>query len=272
MRIFAIDDEPDVLETLHEAVRAAVPEAEVLDFRRGTAALDAVTGQGIVPDVVFSDIRMPDMNGLQLAVALKKAAPDTRIVFVTAYSEYALDAWKSHVQGYLVKPVTAEDIRDAMSHLQGGSAPAAQDKLRVQCFGHFEVFWHDDPVIFTRKQSKELLAFLIDREGASCTSEQNAAALWEDEYDMKAAGTRIRKLISDLKATLAEIGMEDVLIRERRQIAVRRSMIDCDYYRMLEGDMNALNAYRGVYMAEYSWAEMTAGRLDFSDIRPKQKQ
>ena len=263
MRIFAIDDEPDVLETLHEAIRAAVPDAEIFDFLRGQAALDAVTQQGIIPDFVFSDIRMPDMDGLQFAVALKRAAPFMRIVFVTAYSEYALEAWKRHVQGYLMKPVTAEDIRDAMHYLQTASASVPQDKLHVRCFGHFEVFWHDDPVIFARKQSKELFAFLIDQEGAACNNEQIAAALWEDEHDMKAVGTRIRKLISDLRATLAEIGMEDVLIRERRQVAVRRSMIDCDYYRMLEGDMTAVNAYHGIYMAEYSWAEMTAGRLAF---------
>ena len=84
---------------------------------------------------------------------------------------------------------------------------------------------------------------------------------------MQAAGTRIRKLISDLKATLAEIGMEDVLIRERRQVAVRRSLIDCDYYLMLEGDMAAVNACRGEYMPEYSWAELTAGRLSFQRDR-----
>lgn len=80
---------------------------------------------------------------------------------------------------------------------------------------------------------------------------------------MKAAGERIRKIISDLKATLKEIGMEDVLIRQRRQVAVRRDLIDCDYYRMLDGDMTAVNAYRGEYMADYSWAEITAGRLHF---------
>ena len=263
MRIFAIDDEPAVLETLHEAIAAAVPEAEISDFRRGQAALDAVTQQGVFPDAVFSDIRMPDMNGLQLAVTLKKAAPDARIVFVTAYSQYALEAWKQRVHGYLVKPVTSEDIRDTLDHLQLLPSPAPQDKLRVRCFGHFEVFWRNEPVLFSRKQSKELFAFLIDREGAACTSEQIAAALWEEESDIQAAGIRIRKLISDLRATLAEIGMEDVLIRERRQIAVRRSMIDCDYYRMLEGDLAAVNAYRGEYMPEYSWAEMTAGRLSF---------
>ena len=87
--------------------------------------------------------------------------------------------------------------------------------------------------------------------------------MWENETDMKAMKSRIRKLISDLRATLMEIGMEDVLIRERRQIAVRRSMIDCDYYRMLDGDMAAVNAYRGEYMPEYSWAELTIGRLVF---------
>ena len=262
MRIFAIDDEPDVLETLHEAIRDAVPEAEIFDFRRGKAALDAVTKQD-VPDIVFSDIRMPDMNGLQFAAALKRTAPDARIVFVTAYSEYALEAWKRHVQGYLVKPVTARDIRETLDHLQMTDAPDVQDKLQVRCFGHFEVFWHHEPLIFTRKQSKELLAFLIDREGAACTSEQIAAALWENDIDIQAAGIRIRKLISDLRATLKEIGMEDVLIRERRQIAIRRSMIDCDYYRMLKGDIGAVNTYRGEYMPEYSWAELTAGRLFF---------
>ena len=263
MRIFAIDDEPDVLETLHEAIASAVPGAEILDFTRGQAALDALTEQGASPHLVFSDIRMPDMNGLQLATAIKKAAPDARIVFVTAYSEYAMEAWQRHVHGYLMKPVTPENIRDTLDDLHMPPALAPQNKLRVQCFGHFEVFWHDQPVIFMRKQSKELFAFLIDREGAACTSEEIAAALWENESDMKAAGERIRKIISDLKATLQKIGMEDVLIRQRRQVAVRRDLIDCDYYRMLEGDMTAVNAYHGVYMADYSWAELTAGRMHF---------
>lgn len=263
MLIFAIDDELDKLETLHEAIASAVPDAEIMDFLRGQAALDALTEQGVSPDVVFSDIRMPEMNGLQLAAAIQKNAPGARIVFATACSQYALEAWQLHAHGYLMKPVTAKDIRDTLNHLQFFFPSSANSKLCVQCFGHFEVFWHDQPVIFMRKQSKELFAFLIDREGAACTTEEIAAALWENESDMKAAGTRIRKIISDLKATLKKIGMEDVLIRERRQTAVRRDLIECDYYRMLDGDTNAINAYHGEYMPEYSWAELTAGRLGF---------
>jgi two-component SAPR family response regulator len=87
--------------------------------------------------------------------------------------------------------------------------------------------------------------------------------LWEDDGDMKAAKSRIRLILHDLRATLREIGMEDILIRERRQLAVRRDLVDCDYYRMLEGDMEAVNAFDGTYMPEYSWAEPTTGRLYF---------
>ena len=263
MRVFALDDEPDVLETLHEAVLAALPDAEILDFLRGQPALNAIRDQGCVPDLVFSDIRMPDIDGLQLAAGIKKSAPEARIVFVTAYSQYAMDAWLSHVHGYLLKPVTAEDIRETLANLTPPLMPAVQNRLRVQCFGHFEVFWQGVPVIFTRKQSKELLAFLVDRRGAACTTEVIAAALWENETDMQAAGMRVRRLISDLKATLKEIGMEDVLIRKHRQLSIRPSLLDCDYYRFLEGDMVAVNAYRGVYMEDYSWAEMTTGQLHF---------
>ena len=74
---------------------------------------------------------------------------------------------------------------------------------------------------------------------------------------------RIRVLINDLKKTLQSIGMEQVLIREHRELAIRKDLIDCDYYRMLEGDMDAVNSYRGEYMLEYSWAEITNADLRF---------
>ena len=57
--------------------------------------------------------------------------------------------------------------------------------------------------------------------------------------------------------------MDDLLIREHRELAIRRDMVDCDYYRMLDGDMDALNSYRGEYMTEYSWAELTNANLYF---------
>ena len=263
MRIYAIDDEPKALHLLHDAIAAAEPEAEIVDYSDGEEALTVIRQRGITPDVVFSDIELPGMTGLAFAVELKKLAPEARIVFVTGFPKYAADAFRLHVSGYIVKPVYADRIREELDHLKPSLAESQPDRLQVRCFGHFEVFWQGKPVIFQRKQSKELLAFLIDREGRACTAEEIAAALWEEEGDMQAAKHRVRNLLTDLRGTLRKIGMEEVLIRERRQLAIRRDMVDCDYYRMLEGDIEAINAFGGTYMTEYSWAELTAGRLQF---------
>ena len=264
MLIFAIDDEPKMLALLHNAITKAEPNAALMDFTDSKALLTAMNREDLKPDVVFSDIELPELNGLALAVEIKKQAPEAKIIFVTAFPTYAADAFRLHANGYIIKPVSADRVREELDNLNLPQETAeTREKLKVQCFGHFEVFWHGEPVVFQRKQSKELLAFLIDREGRACTSDEIAAALWENEEDIKTASSRIRRILHDLRTTLREIGMEDLLIRQRRQLAVRREMLDCDYYRMLAGDMEAINAFGGTYMIEYSWAELTTGRLQF---------
>ena len=261
MRIFIVDDETAALEEAKEAVAEALPEAEIHTFTRAADALSEADLGGW-PEVVFSDIEMPGLSGLSFAVRVKSLSPDTRIIFLTGYSEYAIEAFRMKVHGYLLKPVTVEAVREELSHLPE-MKPAAMDKLCVRCFGHFDVSYRGKPVIFTRKQSKELLAYLICRNGAACTSEEIALALWEEGGDRKAELVRVRRLISDLKASLKAIGMEDLLIREHRQLAIQRERIDCDYFRMLDGDMDAVNAYTGEFMMEYSWAEMENASLYF---------
>jgi len=262
MLIFAIDDEPRALLKLHKTIAQAAPEAEIQDFLLGTAAIEAIETLELRPDVVFSDIRMPKLDGLALAVRLKQASPDSKIVFVTGYTDYALEAFQVHASGYVLKPVQESRIREEIEHAVPPIEPK-EDKLFIQCFGQFEVYWQRKPLMFGRKQSKELLAFLVDRQGAACTAEEVATALWENESDMSAMKHRLRSLLSDLKVTLGEIGMEDILLRRSGQLAIRRDLVDCDYFRMLDGDMQAANAFRGEYMRQYSWAEMTTAEMSF---------
>lgn len=263
MIILAIDDEPKPLRLLHDAIAAALPEAEIATFNDCEEALQAVRERRLIPDVVFSDVELPGMSGLAFAVEVKMLAPETKIIFVTGFPKYAADAFMLHVSGYIVKPVYADRVREELEHLQLPRAEEKTDKLQIRCFGHFEVFWQGQPVVFQRRQSKELLAFLIDREGRACTAEEIAAALWEEDVEPRTEKARVRLLLHDLRATLRELGLEDILIRERRQLAIRRDRVDCDYYRMLQGDVEAINAFNGTYMPEYSWAEMTAERLRF---------
>ena len=271
MLLFVLDDEPFALKGSCEVIRKAYPDSEILSFGRARDALQTITEKGCTPDVVFSDIEMPGMNGLDFAMKLKQAAPHAYLIFVTGYSQYALDAFRVHAHGYILKPMTVEQVQEECRRIpflqgQDGAADASSvthktDELSVRCFGYFEVFWQGKPLMFSRKQTKELLAYLVDRRGDACTSEEIASALWEDDYNLKNLKARIRILISDLRQTLKQIGREDLLIRRSGRVAILAERLDCDYYRMLKGDMDALNSYEGEYMLQYSWAEMTAGQL-----------
>ena len=261
MIIFVVDDEKNVLEETKEIVTQAVPQADIQGFLRGSDALDTIS-EGRIPDIVFSDIEMPGISGLEFAARLKKLSADTRIIFVTSHEKYALEAFRIKAHGYLLKPLTVEDVLEELKYIPENHT-AELNKFTVKCFGHFDVYWKGEPLIFTRKQSKELLAYLIDREGAACSSSQIAMALWSEGDHNKAEQNRIRVLVNDLRNTLKEIGMEELIVREHRELAVRRDMVDCDYYRMLDGDMDAVNSYRGEYMIDYSWAELTNAKLYF---------
>ena len=262
MLIFAIDDEPMLLTDEARTIREAVEDAKVMTFSRGGAALEAIRREGLRPQAVFCDIEMPGINGLDFAVQLKKLCPDTAIIFVTSFSEYAVEAFRIHAHGYVMKPLEADRVREELKHAMAAS-PEKSDRLYIQCFGNFEVFCKGRPVDFERRKTKELLAYLVDREGAYCSAEEIVAVLWEDESDLKLAKGRLRKLISDLRHSLREIDQEDVLIRKSGLVAIRTDLVDCDYYKMEDGDLSMLNNFRGEYMAQYSWAEITTAKLFF---------
>jgi two-component SAPR family response regulator len=261
--IFAIDDETAMLAELHDAIAEAEPNAEIHDFQYAKDVLSAISEKKILPDVVFSDIELPGMDGLSLAVQIKRTAPETKIVFVTGYSQYAVEAFRRRINGYLLKPVDAGQIREELDYLQEYYKPNPE-KLQVKCFGFFEVYWQGKALAFERKQSKELFAFLIDR-NSICAAEDIADALWEGDPDMAACKTRIRSLLHDLKNTFSSIGLNDILIRKRDRIGIETDRIECDYYRFLMGDVQAVNAFHGEYMSQYSWAEPTMGKLVFRE-------
>lgn len=264
MRIFVLDDEPLALRASERAIKEAVPEAEILSFQYAKDALQAAE-KGKCPDVAFSDIEMAGLSGLEFALRLKRISPNTRVIFVTAYSEYAVEAFRLHANGYILKPLTPERIREELACTQ--QQEEEEEMLQVQCFGYFEIFWKGSPFLFSRRQTKELFAYLVDRKGAVCTAEEIGAAIWEDEGNIKNIKARIRILISDLRHSLNEIGMDDIIIRKSGLIAIRKDRIRCDYYQLLDGDVDAVNAYRGEYMLQYSWAEATAGQLAFGSVQ-----
>lgn len=259
MNILAVDDENIALNALSLALKKALPDAALFACADGSAALRCAGENSI--DVAFLDIELRDMNGLELAKKLRDISISTNIVFATGYSEYAVDAFGIYASGYLLKPITAEKILEALAHLRTPLNDPQTKRLRVQCFGNFEVFVDGKPAAFTRSKSKELFAYLVDRCGAGSTVAEIAAILWDDGQYSISRKNQIHNFFSELKKSLSALGLEDVLICSYNSYAIDRKLIDCDLYRCIGGDVAAINSYCGEYMAQYSWAELTAGML-----------
>ena len=151
-------------------------------------------------------------------------------------------------------------VRSALENLRypAVDTPAV---VKIQCFGNFEIFVGGRPLAFKRSKSKELLAYLVDRNGATCTNGEMLAVLWEDKPDTASLHSHLRNLIFDLNHTLDDAGVRGLLVRGRNTLAIDTSRVECDYYNFLRGERMALNAYRGEYMTQYSWAEVTRSAL-----------
>ena len=259
MTILAVDDERRALNTLTQAIQSAVPEASVVGFSSVADSLEYAKINKV--DVVFLDIQMPEMSGLIFAMNLKEIDPKINIVFVTGYSHYALDAMELHPSGYVLKPVTKEKVELELENLRFPVEVQSDKRTQVQTFGNFEVFVDGTPLKFVSARSKELFAYLIDRRGTSATPVEIAAVLWEDKLYDKSLRNQIQAAISEMMKTLKEHDLSDIINKSWNQISVDKSKLNCDYYSMLDMIPSAVNAYCGEYMANYSWAEMTAAAL-----------
>lgn len=259
MKILAVDDEKLALDTLMDSIGKTVPGAALAGFRKPEEALSYVRDNAC--DIAFLDIKMRGMTGLELARRLKDIRGEINIIFVTGYSEYSLDAFRLYASDYLLKPATPDAVRQALEHLRTSVRPAETKRIRFQCFGNFEVFVDNRPLTFKRVKSKELLAYLVDRMGASATMGELMTVIWEDGPDTASRQSNLRNLIADLKNGLSDAGVGNVILKSRNSIALDCTAVDCDYYDFLRHIPYAVNAYHGEYMKQYSWAELTTAAL-----------
>ena len=256
MKAIAVDDEICMLETLQEAVSASSDIQTVAAFSSCSAALAYASENPV--DMAFLDINMRGIGGLGLAEKLLELQPRCKIVFCTGYQEYAVSAFQLHVSGYLMKPITAEAVQKEIYHIKG--VKATEKLLSINCFGNFEVLHNGEILPFKRKKAKELLAVLVDRNGAGMTAKQICAILFPDDTDDTKNAAYLRQLVLDLKNTLKSIHAEDVLRHDTPYYRINTNLIRCDYLSFLE---TGKPDFHGEYMTQYSWAEATCAMLQF---------
>ena len=176
MRAICVDDEPLAVEyTLGQCKR--LPQiSEAKGFTDALAALEWLGTHSA--ELAILDINMPKMDGIELAARIKQRSPQTAILFLTAYREYAFDAWSVRPSGYLLKPVSLEKLAEEVRHACGGQVDPAPAHIRVKTFGEFDVFVDGKPIHFKLAKAREILAYLVDKQGAGVTRKDLSAALW----------------------------------------------------------------------------------------------
>lgn len=253
MIAIAVDDEPLMLGALKKAIKASADITSVADFTSCEDALEYI--QSNTADIAFLDINMRGMGGLTLAEKIIDVCPDCRIVFCTGYEEYAIPAFRIHASGYLLKPISAADVQAEIDNIKG--VRRREKPLEVKCFGNFEVYINGEKLAFKRSKTKELFAFLVDRNGAGVTVAEIGVALWEQDEEQKSQNY-IHQLFRDLRQSLEAIGMDEIFERNNYFYSINPEKIDCDYYTYLK---TGKPEFRGEYMSQYSWAEQTCGLL-----------
>ena len=255
MIAICVDDEPLVLQ-MNVSLCREIPElTDAKGFTGADEALHWLSENKA--DVALLDIDMPGKNGLILAAEIKKKRPDISIIFLTGYAQYALEAFGVHASGYLLKPVTRDRLAEEIAYALAGKPKKLSAHVELKTFGNFDIFVDGNAVTFDRAKAKELLAYLIDRQGRFVPRVEVFSVLWEDgEYD-RSMQKQLDVIIRSLRDTLDHNHIGELIEMKRGALRIRPEKTVCDFYRFLQGDIDAINAYRGEYMNQYPWANMT---------------
>ncbi|WP_167859648.1 response regulator [Paenibacillus cymbidii] len=208
MRAMIVDDEQPAIDMLKVLLDADGRIDVTGTYRKPLDALAAVTAAK--PDVVFLDIQMPLMNGLELAELLLAAHEELEIVFVTAYDRYALDAFKASAIDYLLKPIDETGLERSLSRLfrrkQGAvrAEPQQPQAVNLICFGGFAIACDlpDSPFVKWRTtKAQELMAYLCMKRGQEVSKWQIMDDLWPNSLQEQ-SHSHLHTTIYQIRKTL----------------------------------------------------------------------
>lgn len=210
--------------------------------------------------VVLTETKYKKFDGLQFARAIHERSPQTKVVFITEDAAFAVPAFKTRAVGYLVMPVSKTDIKEEFADL--GLLGDENHKVEAKTFGNFEMFCDGEIIKFGRAKSKELLAYLVDKNGTTATGSELIVNLWEDKDVDRTTRSMLHNLVGDIKKTLAAYGISELFESKRNAFRIKKEKLVCDYFDLLDGKEDAKRKFKGEYMSAYEWAEFTIGRLE----------
>lgn len=114
--VIIVDDDMIILKGSIPIIKSVIPNASVIGFTHPSKAIEYAKNNKVA--LAFLDIALGNTSGLELCSTLLEINPRTNVVFVTAYSNYSLDAWGTRAVGFILKPITAESVSEMVKRLR----------------------------------------------------------------------------------------------------------------------------------------------------------
>ncbi|PJO40640.1 transcriptional regulator [Lysinibacillus xylanilyticus] len=284
IRVIVMDDEPLALVNMERKLK----EFNSIEVIKSYTTVKDLLAEGPSLDfqVAFLDVEMPGMNGLEIARLLKEWNKNIFIVFVTAYRDYAVQAFEIHSIDYLLKPISKARLETTINriqellHLENKSTPLQirnKPKLTIQCFGGFVVLHNNKAVHWRTLKTKELFAFLFSNLNNHVPRDTIIDSLWVDT-EFKKARVQLHTTVSYLRTTLSALGYSKVIKYANGCYILQLEDYQCDAHD-LEHILNAnmetakidvekaetlIKSYQGEYMAalDYPWITSKANFMN----------
>lgn len=266
MTAVLIDDEAPALAVLEHYL---VQTGEISVLGKYCDPLEGIEAAGALkPQTVFLDIDMPAIKGIDAASFMMEKTPETIIVFVTAYSEYAARAYEISALDYLLKPISKERLDITIDRLKKNitiNKTAGKRRLKIKCLGDFSIGWEgEEPIKWRSRKTQEAAAFLIHNIDKVISSEVLLDAVWPDT-DQENGSHLLRNAVYYIRKALRDYGVTDkeLSIQNRYCLTVRDADLDIDIFRRqyeripndaeLKWYNECISRYTGEYFAGNGW-------------------
>ena len=269
-----IDDERLALRELEHFLKGHSEISVIAVFTDPVEAIKQIAK--FKPQLVFLDIHMPQLQGVDAASQILDICDNIDIVFVTAYDNYAIEAFELHALDYVLKPINKTRFQSTIKRVLKSkirNQPYYNKRLQIQCLGKFQMFWSGEaPIKWRTEKTKELFAFLIHNRNRLLTKDEILGSLWT-EYNPKRAIRQLYNGIYYIRKTLDEYGVDKSLVSidSNYNLNVKNDIVDADIFQSklaisndsLEDLEAAINYYTGEYLEaeDWTWAELERKKI-----------
>lgn len=270
IRTIIIDDEMHALNYLERLLKSYDQIDISGKYTDVTKVFDHIKSEKV--HIIFLDIEMPKMNGIQAANKILEIDSDIQIVFVTAYNDYAVYAFEVEALDYVMKPIIKRRLDKTLERILKKYKEISDDKKienRVTCFGNLEIKIGNEIIKWRTTKAKEFIAFLIHHRGKFVHKSKIIEMLWPDK-DEKQATKLLHTSVYYARKALKEFEFDNLIIYTNKMYKLDLStmVIDIDEFdneiksydvvtnETVDKAKRILSLYKGGYYEEndYYWA------------------